>query len=99
MIVCRLEVWPHGEHLRAETVGVVEIVNDGTGSSESGHYNVNIYSPPEPGERSTVWKHGRVENFPRLEAGYYELLFQSLQACLTKSLPVPASPRLDADHR
>ena len=82
MIVCKIELWPDGDNQNVELLGVVAISNDGSGTDETGNYNVELHESPRDAGRSEIWKRGRMEGFPRLRLGPYDLLYRALKACV-----------------
>lgn len=40
MLRLTLDLFPHGEESNQETLGVIEIVNDGTGTDDIGNYKI-----------------------------------------------------------
>ena len=42
MIVCRIEIWPHGNRETAREIGRVVVANDGTGTMETGRYKAAL---------------------------------------------------------
>lgn len=76
MIVVTIELWPHGRHDRAVLLGSATIANDGTGTLDSGNYEVTL---SRRGNATSLWKLGRVEGFPRKRLGGYDLLFRALR--------------------
>ena len=70
-----IELWPHGQQAGKRVLGVAEIANLGTGTLESGNYEVRLL---KWGEGRRVWKKGQVLNFPRQRLGPYDLLFRAL---------------------
>ena len=59
---------------RTTVLGVALISNDGTGTPESGNYDVEVSKADGRG----VWKRGRVEGFARNLLGAWDLLFHAL---------------------
>ena len=81
MIVIRVEMWPHGDESRKSELGIAYVANDGTGTSQVGNYDVQLMKSASMGaRRSGVWKTGRVEGFPRLRLGQWDLIFRALLA-------------------
>lgn len=80
MIVIRIEMWPLGDESRKRELGVGHIINDGNGSVERGDYRVELLKSPEYAKSPGIWKKGRVQNFPRLRLGPWDLLFRALAA-------------------
>jgi hypothetical protein len=82
MIRVTIELLPHGYESKKRTIGMVEIANDGSGTWEDGNYNVRLTKEPPVAKRQGTWKKGRVEGFPRLVLGPYDLLYRALRACV-----------------
>ncbi len=80
MLVVTIQLCPLGDRENPQTLGVMEIVNDGTGEWEKGNYDVRLW-----GEAMTVKPKltGRVEDFPRRKSGVWSLLL----ACLNSLTP------------
>lgn len=85
MLVVRIELWPHGDHLKSRTLGVVTIVNDGTGTSEFGNYDVTLSHaagvPEHLKQASPCYKVGRVSGFLR-KLSPYHLVLRALKSAL-----------------
>lgn len=80
MIVVRMELWPGGDQTKARPLGVITIVNDGTGTVEEGNYDVAAsHAGKFFGKRREPYKEGRVLGFIR---GWspYKLLYRALKA-------------------
>jgi hypothetical protein len=84
MIVVKIELWPFGDESRAREIGRAEIWNDGSGSITTGNYHAKLLKSPKYATSKGVWKKGRVENFPRLKLGPYDLLLQILESAIGK---------------
>ncbi len=80
MLVIKVELWPKGDESRAREIGRGLIANVG-GDAQTGHYEVRLLKSAEysrnPGD---VWKRGRVQGFPRLVLGPWDLLLRGLVA-------------------
>ena len=99
MIRCTIELLPFGSEERKRTIGLVEIANDGTGTSEIGNYVVSLKkTPPFSGCLRSNWRRGRfddaeiiqdvVEGHHRSKRGVYDLLYRALKSCgLDERLP------------
>lgn len=84
MIVVKVEMWPLGKEEGAREIGRAHISNDGTGDRATGHYNVKLLKSAEYAKRlGGTWKAGRVEGFPRLTLGPWDLLYRALVACVS----------------
>ena len=94
MLVIRLELWPRGDSTRARSLGVASITNVG-GNRDVADYEVVLFKSPEYSKHAEkrplpvmlthpltreIWKKGRVEAFPRLVLGPWDLLFRGLGA-------------------
>ena len=86
MLVCKIELWPGGNEVRAREIGRVLIANVG-GDQDTGHYAVQLMRSPEYSAVPGPWRTGRVENFKRLRLGPYDLLLRALAACVGKRSP------------
>ncbi len=80
MLVVRIELWPFGDEDAKLTLGVGYIANDGTGNHYTGNYNFKLMKSPEYAKTPGVWKKGRVERFPRVSHGPWDLLYRALRA-------------------
>lgn len=81
MVKVTIELCPYGFEANKEVLGVVYISNDGTGTRESGNYNVEIDNEHIKRKTGIEVEHlYRVENFPRLNLGVYDLLYRALKA-------------------
>jgi hypothetical protein len=87
VIVVRIEMWPHGDRLRARELGRMYLANDGTGSAERGNYDVAVCrkgtnSVPRPispnGPDAT--RAGRVESYPRQAYNVWRLIARALRS-------------------
>lgn len=59
--------------LKGKEIARAEIVNEGTGTKERGNYKYALW-----GKRSTAWRTGEVEDFPRKSYNVWHLLFKIL---------------------
>ena len=87
MLVVKIEIWPFGQESKKRELGRMSIANDGTGGVQTGNYNAKIFKSMEYSEKAlstSVWKKGRVEDFPRLRLGPWDLLLRSLFVCIGK---------------
>lgn len=100
MLYVRIELWPNGQREQARVLQELTIINDGSGNPERGNYTVklshsttyrrgfkgwgNIHAPP----REEVWRHGTVDNWPRLRSPV-ALLAAALRACGVGALVGP----------
>lgn len=99
MLVVKIELWPKGDHTRARTLGVGTIANVGgsvsTGHYEARLLKSPEYSTAAARDTRTLeqrctrplekdtWKKGRVEGFPRLRLGPWDLLFRALGSLIS----------------
>jgi hypothetical protein len=81
MLICKIELWPHGDSSRAVNLGVVEIANVG-GTVSRGEYAVKLSKSKDEARKRGNWKAGAVTNFPRLKLGAYDLLLRALAAVI-----------------
>lgn len=66
-------------------LGRGKIVNTGEGTNALGTYRVELEKSPEYAKASNVgnlWRKGRVQRFPRLRLGPWDLLFRALLAAV-----------------
>ena len=77
MIEVVATLYPQGDRSRGERLGVIRIVNDGTGTLHSGNYDVEIN---ERGTKDPVC--GFVGGFPRLTHNVWDLLKWALEDIL-----------------
>ncbi len=77
MLVIKVELWPGGVEEEAETVGVMQIINDKSGSYGKGNYDARILKW-EQVDKS--WKEGRVEAFPRAKLSHWDLVYRALKS-------------------
>ena len=75
MIRCKIELVPFGDESKVETIGSIEIVNDGTGNNLLGNYRVAIQATGK--ERCHF---GRFNKFHRLTSSVYELVYYALRS-------------------
>lgn len=95
MIYIRIELWPGGDRRRARTLGEATIANVG-GTAAVGDYEAKLMKSPEYAKRPGVWKKARIEGFPRLRLGPWELLLAALTACIGDRL-TRSSTRFEAE--
>lgn len=88
MIRVTLELIPATNPKAVRHLGTITIANDGVKSratdSREGDY---IYALSVRGQPRRVWKEGRVEGFPRLRLGAYDLLLRVLRAAVGERNP------------
>lgn len=85
VLVVKIELWPGGDESRARLLTLGHIYNDGSHEDHPrrGNYEVRLN-----GQRSNwngLWRTGRVDNFPRLSYGPWELLRRALDAALKET--------------
>ena len=96
MLRCTIEVIPLGDENRAQKIGIVEIGNDGTGTSGTSNYRVLLKkASPWDGVLKEKWLEnifkgypedaevvaGTVSGYDRDKRGPYDLLYLALKAC------------------
>lgn len=79
MLVVTIELWPRGDESRKRHLGTARIVNDGTGTADSGNYRVELSKWGRP---KSVWRQGTVRGFPRRRRGPWDLLYRALGAAV-----------------
>lgn len=80
MLYIRIELWPGGDHHRAEILHEGKIWNDGTGDDETASYGF-WFSPRKAPRETLAW--GKLEKFKRAE-GAWALLYRCLQKAVRK---------------
>lgn len=78
MLVIKIELWPRGDETKAKELGRAFIANDASGGHEVGNYNVRLRRAGDADD----WRRGRVEGFPRLTLGSFDLLWRALGSCV-----------------
>lgn len=78
MLVVKIELWPGGVEEEAQPLGMMQIINDGTGSYGRGNYDTRILKWDSTGS----WKEGRVEGFPRAKFSPWDLAFRALRSMI-----------------
>jgi hypothetical protein len=81
VIVVKVELWPHGDESKARPIGQIAIANDGTGTAESGNYNVVLAHAGRFYGRKGAWRRGRVTGYQRIRQSPYHLLAMAMRAC------------------
>lgn len=76
MIRITVELFPWGSEKYKTKIGQIDIINDGSGTKNTGNYNIKLY---RKGSNSTITKTGKIYNFPRLRKNIYELLYLGLK--------------------
>jgi hypothetical protein len=83
MIVVKIELWPGGDEGRKQDLGTAQIANAVTSTlataGELGDYTIELHKGRKYSTRGGVWKAGRVNGFPRLRLGPWDLLFRALR--------------------
>ena len=72
MLVISIELWPYGDRGKAKQIAVGRIVNDGTGTMDSGNYTAEFQV--EWGSKMQQWRAAKLLAFPRKERTAWELL-------------------------
>jgi len=83
MLVVKIELWPKGDKSKAETIGVLTIANDGTGSTGSGNYDCALSHSGKYFGKAGVWKTGRVVDHNR-KLSPYHLVLKCLENALSR---------------
>lgn len=84
MLRVEIKLIPFGFKDLEKTLGVVEIINDGTGDLRVGNYDVLLSDEgmfTTDGE-SRLLSSARLEGFKRMKAGPYQILLAALLAAL-----------------
>lgn len=88
MLRITIDLIPHGDSSRTETIGCIYIANDGSGDLNTGYYN-SVLTLRRAAKRAVtalgakdIWKRARVEGFPRKRLGPYDLLYRILHAAV-----------------
>lgn len=76
MLVVKIEYWPYGNENKAETIATAEIINDATGTPDSGNYKATFKT------RGKRVAGAEVKGFPRNEKNAWELVHAALQIAL-----------------
>ena len=86
MLVVKIELWPKGDESKARQIGRIDIINDGTGTSEFGNYNVNIHHSELLNKTplSRFYKIGKVTGFMR-KLSPYHLLMRALSSAMSNN--------------
>jgi len=82
MLVVRIELWPNGWEEQKKVLGEARIVNDMTGSVQTGNYKAVIR-----GKRGTSIAFGSVCGFKRKRFGAWYLLAGVLERLLGSDIP------------
>lgn len=73
MLRVTIELLPHGREDNKKVIGIMEVMNDGSGTEEIGNYNIILR------EGKKEFKRGGVNEFHRKELGPWDLVYQALQ--------------------
>jgi hypothetical protein len=82
MVVVKIEIWPGGDESRKRDIGRVDIANDGTGTFETGNYNVRLYHAGRFWGRPGFWKVGEVKDYDRQRLSPYHLVAWAIKNAL-----------------
>lgn len=84
MMRITIEMIPGGDEAKAQTLGVAEITNLGTGDHDLGNYEVLIFKSRTYSTTAGIWKRARVFRFPRSSRrlGPWDLLFRALRGAV-----------------
>lgn len=91
MIVVKVELWKAGDPGEVETLGVMRISNDGTGTKTIGHYDAELVN-----SNGRVWSTGRVAGHPRQAQSMWRLVMKCLASALPKPKPEKSRARQEA---
>jgi hypothetical protein len=80
MVVCTIELWPHGDKNQARPLGVINISNDGTGDAQSGNYEAELLHAGVYFGKPGNWRTGSVSGYRRSLSPYH-LVARALVAC------------------
>jgi hypothetical protein len=76
-VVVKVELHKGGIGGEVVDLATMHIINDGTGSTTRGNYNVRIIRK----DKLISPKTGRVENYPRVSLHVFNLVARALAAC------------------
>ena len=79
MLRITIEVLSHGDTTNPKHLGTALIINDCTGTAETGNYTITLSKWGSPKE---IWKSGKLSGFPRLKLGPWDLLLLALIATI-----------------
>lgn len=85
MLVVKIELWPGGNPDKARLLTTARIHNDGSHEDHPRRGNYVVRLNGQGTNRSGLWRTGRVDNFPRLSYGPWELLRRALNAALKET--------------
>lgn len=75
MVVVKIELWPCGDESKRQSLGVMHIINEGSGSRTEGNYDVVVFNK----DGSMVLKTAKIRGFPRAVLGGWDLLHWALR--------------------
>jgi hypothetical protein len=76
MIRITVELVPKGDNSKARKLWQALIGNDATGTMTRGNYR---YTLSRRGAAGSVWKAGRIYDFPRKDLGVWDLMYRVLK--------------------
>lgn len=71
MLQAHLEIFPHGNLANRQSIATIQIINDGTGTADTGNYKVNVIT------KDKVIS-GFFDNYPRKDKEAVELLSRAI---------------------
>lgn len=83
MIRVTIELVPRGDESKKTHLGTAEIVNDGTGTMETGNYTIRLSKWGKP---TQTWRQGELKGFPCQRLGPWDLLAMALIATIGNRL-------------
>lgn len=82
MVVVKIELWPHGDYMKAKQIGEVKIaLTEATPTGSHGSYEVELSHAGRYWGRPGVWKYGQLKNHVR-ELSPYHLVMRAIAACI-----------------
>ena len=87
MLVIRVELWPGGDPSEARLLAGGYIINDGSGTRESGNYQIAFRERSITNGRWKPSRYAAVKAWPRLQRGPLALLKQALAQPTQKRSP------------
>ena len=82
MIVVKIELWNKGKEDDKRVLGLMNIVNDLTGTPDKGNYICRIY---EKGGKGEKFREARIVGYPRLRDIWF-LIFRAMRGFKEKGL-------------
>jgi hypothetical protein len=73
MIKITIEIWKQGNPLDKSLLGVIDIINDGTGTKTKGNYSYSLIS------KGRKFRKGRIVHFERKKKNVFFLLYEILK--------------------